>query len=323
MTRPEQGRLPVVRTSVEITCADEADTALAAMYGRSLMRPPAYGEAFRLAAITRSAGDLAMHTIEFGAEADCTADGYPLGMFVFTRAGRAQVRSARTEYVLAPGMSCASPNRTARYILQGVKGVKGDLLALPGGALERAASEQGHDGVRLLGGLPGSSRAAMAWQRTGSYVRSLLDDPSYPLAEPLFNLSTVNLIAATALAAFPNTTHTAAYLPGPGRAGPSALRRATDYIDEHAHEAITLTDLADVSRTNAPMLAEEFHRHRDCTPEDYQRRARLDRAHAEIAEDSQEGGRDIAGLARRWGWGSTHAFAADYRSVYGTSPRGH
>ena len=71
----------------------------------------------------------------------------------------------------------------------------------------------------------------------------------------------IDLIAANALTVFPNTTMTASHLSGPGRVAPAALRRAVAYLDDHAAQPVTLTDVAGAARVTPRALQAAFRQH--------------------------------------------------------------
>jgi hypothetical protein len=75
--------------------------------------------------------------------------------------------------------------------------------------------------------------AAMArhWEATLDYVDRQLDTPHSALAFPLVRTQVLATLAASALAAFSNTTMTTAEVRGPGAVAPSALRRAVAYLE--------------------------------------------------------------------------------------------
>jgi transcriptional regulator GlxA family with amidase domain len=91
-------------------------------------------------------------------------------------------------------------------------------------------------------------------------------------ASPLIVGSTARLLAATALATFPNTA-----LPGPGvrdrrDASPATLRRAIAFIDEHVHDDIVGAEIAAAAGVTIRAAQLAFRRHLDTTPLGYLRR---------------------------------------------------
>ncbi|MGA5816706.1 AraC family transcriptional regulator [Kitasatospora sp. NPDC094028] len=102
---------------------------------------------------------------------------------------------------------------------------------------------------------------------------------------------------------------------------PSALRRATDYCEEHAGEAVSVADIARAARVGLRGLREGFRHHLGTTPLAHLRRVRLDRAHHDllaIADGRATG--TVTDVALRWGFAHLGRFSAEYRRAYGHPP---
>jgi AraC-like DNA-binding protein len=101
-------------------------------------------------------------------------------------------------------------------------------------------------------------------------------------------------------------------------AAPRTVRRAIAYIETHAHEPITVDDVARAAGISTRGLQYAFRRALGLTPSEYLRNERLARAHAELQEGTRM---PVAEVARRWGFASRSRFAKHYRDAYGRSPR--
>lgn len=102
---------------------------------------------------------------------------------------------------------------------------------------------------------------------------------------------------------------------------PSALRRATEYCADHAHEPVSVSDIAQAARVGVRTLREGFRTHLDTTPLAYLRRVRLDRVHQDLT--ALAAGRatgSVTEVACRWGFTHLGRFSAEYRRVYGRLP---
>ncbi|MFG3229217.1 AraC family transcriptional regulator [Kitasatospora sp. NPDC048194] len=102
---------------------------------------------------------------------------------------------------------------------------------------------------------------------------------------------------------------------------PSALRRATAYCDEHAHEPISVGDIAQAARVGTRALREGFRTHLGTTPLAYLREVRLERVHRELLAIA--GGRasgTVTEVACRWGFTHLGRFSAAYRRTFGHPP---
>jgi AraC-like DNA-binding protein len=154
------------------------------------------------------------------------------------------------------------------------------------------------------------------WQATCDYVTGQLTGAD-TLPELLLG-SMTRLVAATVLTVFPNTLYPGEPYPAARpNAVPDSVRRATAYIDEHAHRDITLADIAEHVRLTPRALQYAFRRHLDTTPLAYLRRVRLQAAHRDLlAADPATA--TVTQIAARWGFG--HQFSALYRAAYQVPP---
>jgi AraC-like DNA-binding protein len=156
------------------------------------------------------------------------------------------------------------------------------------------------------------------WRDTAQLVDGLLAD-SEAAAAPLVIGSAARLLAATALTVFPNTAVTEPASNDRRDARPQTVRRAVAFIDEHAHEDITVADIAAAASVTTRAVQLGFRRHLDTTPLDYLRRVRLDHAHRDLLA-ADPAGDSVTAIAYRWGFPSPSRFAARYRQAYGVPP---
>jgi AraC-like DNA-binding protein len=192
-------------------------------------------------------------------------------------------------------------------------------IALPVSLLHAVAgAEHTPAGLRFLSTDPVGATARDQWQNTSDYADRVLANPE-AAASRLIIGSTARLLAATALAIFPNTA-----LSGPGArdrsdASPATLRRAMAFIDEHAHEDIAVAEIAAATGVTVRAVQLAFRRHRDTTPLGYLRQVRLDHAHRQLAA-ADPGQESVTAVAYQWGFTSSSRFAAYYRLAYGVLP---
>jgi AraC-like DNA-binding protein len=140
---------------------------------------------------------------------------------------------------------------------------------------------------------------------------------------PLIARQLIDVTVTAALNCFANSTMTADYREEPRKVGPTALQRAVDYIDEHAAEPISVSDIADASGFGAKELQTSFARDHETTPMEYLRRVRLEGAHRDLRARTPGGGdtvATVAAIAYRWGFANARLFAALYRATYGRAP---
>jgi transcriptional regulator GlxA family with amidase domain len=102
--------------------------------------------------------------------------------------------------------------------------------------------------------------------------------------------------------------------------GPQTLRRALAFIDEHAAETISLTEIAHAAGLSSRGLQATFRRNLNTTPLAYLRAVRLERAHRDLVEAEPEAGPNVAKVAARWGFNHLGRFATAYRRRFKVYP---
>jgi AraC-like DNA-binding protein len=167
---------------------------------------------------------------------------------------------------------------------------------------------------------PVSAAAGAQWAQTASFICRQLITSGITEISPLVAHNMTRLAAATLLQTFPNTTMTAAYVPGPGQVAPSAVRRAAAFMDAHAGRPVTVAEVAGAAGVSVRALQYAFRSHYGITPTGYLRRVRLERAHRQLQTADPATGMTVAEAARRWGWANQAKFAAAYRAQYGVPP---
>src|SRR3954454_12316354 len=95
-----------------------------------------------------------------------------------------------------------------------------------------------------------------------------------------------------------------AQLDVPTAAGPPPwVGRAVEHIQAHAHEPLSVTDIAAAVGASVRGVQEAFRRHLDTTPTAYLRSVRLERAHQDLVAAAQDRGGSVTEIALRWGFG--------------------
>ncbi|WP_225823674.1 helix-turn-helix transcriptional regulator [Streptomyces naphthomycinicus] len=173
--------------------------------------------------------------------------------------------------------------------------------------------------VRLTGHRPRSAAAARQLSRTIVHLRdTVLADPE-TAEQPLVAATAAQHLAASVLAAFPNTAEDE-----PGADGndmrPTALRRALAYIDDHADQPVTVADIAGAAHVTVRALQYTFRRHLDTTPLAQLRRVRLAHAHHDLSTADPGDGITVTDVAARWGFHHPGRFASLYRDTYRRAP---
>lgn len=157
--------------------------------------------------------------------------------------------------------------------------------------------------------------AGQHWYTTVDYVlRSLVNSQS----DELIEAALVRHALITTLSTF-HTTFLDAAVREPRFAGESVVRRAIAYMDAHAHEPITVDDVATAAHISTRGLQYAFRRALGTTPTAYLRKVRLDGAHQQLQSAAADA--SVEQIARRWGFSNPSRFAIVYREVYGRGPR--
>ncbi|MFH8251860.1 helix-turn-helix transcriptional regulator [Microbacterium sp. B2969] len=102
-------------------------------------------------------------------------------------------------------------------------------------------------------------------------------------------------------------------------AAPRAVRRAVAFMEEHAREPITMTDVALAAGVSTRALQSAFQRRFEMTPSHYLRRLRLRSVHAELRNGFGPHA-SVRDIARRWGFVHAGRFARLYADEYGERP---
>lgn len=160
---------------------------------------------------------------------------------------------------------------------------------------------------------------AAQWERTYSYVASsVLSGDATLDPDTVVGAGLLRHTLWTVLSSF-STSFSQTMERTPQRsAAPATVRRALAYIDAHAHEAITVDDVARAAHISTRGLQYAFRRSLDFTPSEYLRRVRLAGAHGDLRRADTPA--RIATIARRWGFTNTSRFSAAYRAQYGVHP---
>jgi transcriptional regulator GlxA family with amidase domain len=146
-----------------------------------------------------------------------------------------------------------------------------------------------------------SADAARQLRNTIAHVHDhVLADPASRQA-PLIVATAAQLLAVSVLNTFPSTALLEPTTGDRCDAHPATVRRAIAYIDAHAADPITLTDIARGVGVTPRAVQLAFRRHLDISPMAYLRRVRLDHAHHDLAQASPGNGNTVTAVAYRWG----------------------
>jgi AraC-like DNA-binding protein len=235
--------------------------------------------------------------------------------------GQLMMETATEEVRLGPGDCILSPVSEPLHAIS--RDIDLAMLYLPldlASAVAARYVDVDPSGVRFDSMKPVSAAMARYFNAVVHLVHRELHAPDSAMANPLVAEHLIASAAAAVLCTFPNTTMAVDHLRGVGHLAPSAVRRAVAYIDAHAGEPITLTNIAAVAGIGPRALQAGFVRHRHTTPMAYLRRVRLESAHRDLQAADPTRGDTVAMIAAGWGFAKPGRFAAEYRKVFGQSP---
>lgn len=265
-----------------------------------------------------AAGSISVDRIEIGFEMSYDAD--PLGKICLCEVYSGSIQDHETDGwadEFRPGdlVSFAPPDRP--YTGKICKSSYSITMFDPA-LLTRVAGVSRKDDtpVRLLEHRPQSRQAARHLSRTIAYVGEQALRNPLARESPLVLASVSQLLAASVLAAFPNTATTEPEGPA---AHPGTVKRAISFMESHLDQAISVADIAAAAGVTVRALQSTFRRHLDCTPLEHLRRLRLAEVRTELlAADPSE--TTVATIAARWGFHHHGRMTATYREVYGELP---
>jgi AraC-like DNA-binding protein len=313
---------PVERFELVTNDMERAHEALRETYSDHEVQLRGDAEHFAYRQLTAVAGPLAADQIEHTMPVTVTADPLLCLTSLLVVHGGLAIRAGREETRLGPG-DVVLP-RLDLPLSVDWDDLRVHVVRMPLAEVTRIAAERwGTDAAafRFERMTPVSAEMARYWRDTITYLHQAFTEPHPPMASPLLRAALVEFAAAAQLAVFPHTATSASQLRGPGRVAPSALRRAVAFIDAHAEEPVTLTQMAEAAGVTGRALQLAFLRHYDTTPTGYLRRVRLERAHRELADSDPSDGTTVAAIARHWGWANPSHFTSAYRAAYGRYPR--
>ncbi|PWW20886.1 AraC-like DNA-binding protein [Geodermatophilus normandii] len=314
--------MPVDTFELSTREPDVAQAVLTALY--RLERPLGFSgvdRSFSCQIRFAAAGDLGADRLRFSAALRCAVPPLDVFMVASPVAGASRYLVGREQVAMRPGVLFRCP--TGVPFANDWDDVDMSTVRLPLAVVERVAEEQlgvPAAGLRFDGTSPVSEPMRRTWLGLMRFVHQQVTDPTSGVTHPLVAAQLAELMAATALAAFPNTTMTSDHLRSPGGVAPAVLRRAVAFVDGHASLPITVTDIARAAGVGPRALQLAFARHLGLSPTAYLRRVRLECAHRELQAADPTTGDTVAAIARRWGFARPDRFTVAYRATYGVLP---
>jgi len=164
--------------------------------------------------------------------------------------------------------------------------------------------------------MPLDTVAGARWLRMAGWVYDCVsqDDEIPPLMVAQLESGLVSLLLANQ----PHTYSAELASEGPSLA-PSFVKRVERYIEEQAHEPISIVDMAEHAGVSSRSLFTGFRRYRNTSPMLYLKEIRLRRVNEELKRLAP-GGDTVTAVAFRWGFSHLGHFTTDYKRRFGESP---
>lgn len=100
---------------------------------------------------------------------------------------------------------------------------------------------------------------------------------------------------------------------------PSIIRIAEEYLEAHAHEPISVADIAARAGVSSRALYLSFQRFRGVSPMQHLKEIRLRRARSDLQAEHLSH-IHVSAIAMKWGFNHLGRFSTEYKSRYGESP---
>ena len=163
-----------------------------------------------------------------------------------------------------------------------------------------------------------SRRAAADWKGLVYTLATGLFDPESMFRRPLMTVPLVHPILSGLLLSADHEFRAQLEAPAPW-IGPSTVRRADEYIEQHAHEPLTVAQVALSAGVSIRALQQGFKRSLGATPHQIIQRTRLERAHQDLVKATSDEA-TVAGIGAKWGFPHAGRFAALYFERYHAYP---
>jgi AraC-like DNA-binding protein len=159
-----------------------------------------------------------------------------------------------------------------------------------------------------------SGTAAQQMNHLLRYFMGLFDtEASEPPAAVLRELEQALIVSFLAANEHPYSRTLTDRPPG---AAPRQVRLAEEFIEAHWREAITIERLVEATGISARVLFRAFRQHRGCTPMEFAKQVRLQRARQMLSTPAAS----VTAVAFACGFLSTGHFARAYREAFGELP---
>ncbi|MNZ34165.1 Regulatory protein PchR [compost metagenome] len=165
--------------------------------------------------------------------------------------------------------------------------------------------------------MPLDSPQGQSWMRMVGWIYDSLsvDEELPPLLYAQYESTLVNML----LACQPHTYSAELFEDEKTSIAPAFVKRVERFIEEHAHEPITIVDMAEHAGVSSRSLFTGFRRFRNTSPMLYLKEVRLRNVNEELKRQGP-GTTTVTAVAFRWGFSHLGHFTTDYKRRFGESP---
>lgn len=172
--------------------------------------------------------------------------------------------------------------------------------------------------VEFLPGMPLDTVPGQRWLRTVGWLYDNLSRDAGELP-PLLAAQFEETLVAALLTCQPSNYSAELCADDSRSIAPSFVRRVEHYIEEHAHEPITIGDLAAYAEVSSRVLFTGFRSFRNTSPIQYLKEVRLRHVREALLREQPASG-VVSAIAARWGFSHLGHFTTDYKRRFGESP---
>jgi AraC-like DNA-binding protein len=268
-------------------------------------------------------GNVSLHYLDYGA--DVRISPQPLESFFLVQiplAGVAEAKCGDAQVVSTPLLATVlGPHEPVT--MRWTPGTPHLIVRVDRTALENKAA-------RMIGR---SLKAALAFELgmrldtpTAISMRHFVDmlrvelETDHGLAQqPLIATQLEDLVMTSLLMSAPNN-YADRLAADPSEVAPRCVRRAMEIIEDHAHEPLTVEDIAEAVGTSVRALQAGFRRHTGDSPMTYLRGVRLEAVHRALRDADPTNGVSVTDVALANGFSHLGRFAQAYRDRFGVAP---
>lgn len=165
--------------------------------------------------------------------------------------------------------------------------------------------------------LPTDTSAGQSWLQTLGWAYSQLSSKSL-LSSHLQSL--IGEVLASSLLEFHESNYSQALRESAERkVVPAVVRMIEEFMEEHAQEPLTISQIARHAGVTARTVQLSFQRFRGLSPMQFLKEIRLQRVRVEL-ETKQLAETQVSSTALKWGFTHLGRFSADYKQRFGESP---